>query len=281
MQTVTVVETADGAFVITKDANGNVTQEHMPTVSVTPEGQSTDASNPNPNSTTSDTPPSTTSDTPATTTTNSDDGGGDTTAAATPTPPPAEGEEEPAQPADAEAEETAVVTPLHPDFQNDSGSGLELLEATDGRFGGREARTTLKGIGFKAGGGGAAGPTNPESQTSSGVLLTPEEQKNAARAIGIGKSGGVTDPANTDEAGAPVATDRDLRELILRGTGGAKGPVTGDSGRGSVPPQPPQSPITGPIPAPVPASINVTGAALKVAPQISEKIKVNVQQANP
>lgn len=84
-------------------------------------------------------------------------------------------------------------------------------------------------------------------RNSSGILLTPEEQANFRRLIGVKSGGGVTNPNPLDEGGATV-TDRDLKGLHLRGTGGAGTPP--EAGSGSPAPQDPNSPIGNPAPIP-------------------------------
>lgn len=164
-------------------------------------------------------------------------------------------------------------TPRAPGFENDHGSGTELYEATGGRMGGAEAARAIKGVELKAAGGGTKDPS-PESTRSSGVLLTPEEQKNAERAINTATGGGVTTPDPDRSKGAAV-TERDLNELHLRGSGGAKGPV--DSGAPApTAPANPNSPIAPMGPGPVPSTAKKVGVEVKGQVQVQGQVKEQV-----
>jgi len=158
------------------------------------------------------------------------------------------------------------------------GNPMELSNRTGGRLGSQEAKNQRRGIGLAANGGGAAGPSQREA--TSGTLLTPEEQANAARLIASKTGGHVSNP-NPMDNGSVVATERDLKELGLRGNGGAKGPT--DS-TGPAVPQDPKSPLGG-VPgivapgggthtnAQVPAAVDASKVKVKVDAQVKESVK--------
>ncbi len=162
--------------------------------------------------------------------------------------------------------ETAVATPLHPDFQKDQGTGTRMAEQTSGRVGASEARNALRGVGFAAGGGGAGGPTdNPENASGTGVPLNPQDvkilSKTASSRTVIKTTGGSVDPSPINETSVTI-TDRDMKELGLRGTGGAKGPTDQPTQPSS--PTDPNSPLGGPVPmAPPSPRISVPVKALQ------------------
>lgn len=153
------------------------------------------------------------------------------------------------------AVEPANSTPRAPGMEKETGTGLGLSQATGGKLGGQEANNAMRGVDLKAGGGGAAGP-GARDATSSGVILTGEEQRNAATALDMARTGGVTDPHALDRGGMAV-TDRDLKDLGLKGSGGAKGPT---ESTGTQPVQPVQSPLAGPggVPIVAPAHLPVS-----------------------
>ncbi len=209
------------------------------------------------------------------------EGGDDAQANASPTPPPSdEGGDEPSEPTDSDETKTAENSTPNPEAA-DHGTGFELSEKTGGRLGGQEARNARRGLDLAVSGGGAAGPENPESTTSSGVLLTPEEVQNFERLLGIKAGGGVTDPSPMDKDGFAV-TERDLRELGLRGNGGAKGPT--ENGGNTPPPQDPASPIGGPAPGPVPQTargVQGSGIDSSALQDSTSRLKNKVQESAP
>ena len=166
-------------------------------------------------------------------------------------------------------------TPLAPGMERSRGTGTGLSEATGGRLGGGEAANARRGVDLKTGGGGAAGPRTGD--TASGVLMTPEEHANARRALGMAAGGGVTDPARDDIQGH-VVTDRDLKNLGLKGNGGAKGP-TDSSGR-TAPTQAPQSPLAGAGPIVPPSGLNnaATVSNIGSAPALKAEVKAGLGQ---
>jgi len=277
VETTIIIDMGDGReSVVVKDANGNVTDAY---VQNGPQETVTTAQRGGGGETQESQPASTTESTPAAEGDQQEGEQGDSsTASASPTPPPAEEEgDEPAAPAETSDSQTAKDSTPNPEAA-DQGTGMELAEKTGGRLGGQEARNARRGLGLAASGGGAAGPTNPESTASSGVLLTPEEQKNFQRLLNMKTGGGVTNPSPLDE-GSTAVTERDLRELGLRGNGGAKGPTENS---GPPPPQDPGSPIAGSGPAPAPGP--VSAAAKGIQSQISDssvRIKANIQEVNP
>ncbi len=122
------------------------------------------------------------------------------------------------------------------------GDPSQLAARTGGRIGNQEARRQQRGLDL-ARFGGAAGP-NPEGKGGVPTLLTPEEKANAERALSMRKGAGVTTP-NPLGKGSVVATDRDLKEMHLRGNGGAKGPTDKTA---PAKPQDPRSPVGGSTP---------------------------------
>lgn len=122
------------------------------------------------------------------------------------------------------------------------GDPSQLAARTGGRIGNQEARRQQRGLDL-ARFGGAAGP-NPEGKGGVPTLLTPEEKANAERALNMRKGAGVTNP-NPLGKGSVVATDRDLKEMHLRGNGGAKGPTDKTA---PAKPQDPRSPVGGSTP---------------------------------
>jgi len=186
-----------------------------------------------------------------------DDGDDDTP----PPPPPAETKTE-ETPAAETAEETKAADST-PNPMDDGGvSPTVLAEKTGGRLGGSEARRQQRSLQLAGSGGGAGGP-DPDGNSTTQTLLTPEEEANAARFIGSKTGGGVTNP-NPIKAGGMAVTDRDLKELHLRGNGGAAGPTDTTA---PAPPQDPNSPVPGLAPGPAPAGgtrIDVQATAVQV-----------------
>jgi hypothetical protein len=101
--------------------------------------------------------------------------------------------------------------------RDEAGSGFGLQEATGGRLGGDAARRQQARLDLLGRGGGAAGPEAGENPAS-GVLLTPEERANASRLLGVKAGGSVTTPSPLKEGGTAI-TERDLKDLVLRGNG--------------------------------------------------------------
>jgi hypothetical protein len=153
---------------------------------------------------------------------------------------------------DASGDQPAASGTPNPEAET-GGSGLELHEATEGRLGGDTARRQQDRLDQFSKGGGAAGPEAGEDKAS-GVLLTPEEQANAARLLGVKAGGGITTPSPLEEGGTAI-TARDLKDLVLRGRGGAGTPDV------VVFPviQPPQSPLAPPAGVPGVGGDPITG----------------------
>lgn len=153
-----------------------------------------------------------------------------------------------------------------------------LSRQTGGRLGTQEERNAVKAVDLAAGGGGVAGPGDPKGNSISGVLLTPEERANAGRALNTATGGGLINP--TRDESTVVVTDRDLKELHLRGNGGARGPS--DSTAPAPPPE--EGPLVGPGPVVGPAprgEISIqrsTVAPIQVAPDVSGAAVQEVQQ---
>lgn len=144
----------------------------------------------------------------------------------------------------SEESKEASTTPNPMDIGG--GDSSQLSTSTGGRLGGQEARRQQRGLEL-ARSGGAAGP-NATDKGGSYTLLTPEEMANAERALNMRRGGGVTNPNPLGKDGVTV-TDRDLKELNLRGNGGAKGPT--DKASPSTP-QGPRSPVGGQTPGVAP-----------------------------
>lgn len=155
-------------------------------------------------------------------------------------------------PNDSSEDQPAASGTPNPEAQ-ETGSGLELHEATGGRLGGDAAQRQQDRLDLLIQGGGAAGPRAGEGQPS-GVLLTPEERANAERLLGVKAGGGITTPSPLEEGGTAI-TERDLKELVLRGNGGAGTPEV------TVSPvlQPPQSPLAPPAGVPGVGGDPITG----------------------
>ncbi|ATC64339.1 hypothetical protein CMV30_10440 [Nibricoccus aquaticus] len=188
-------------------------------------------------------------------------------------PPPADETKTEEAPAEETTEATteAATTPNPMDIGG--GDPSQLFISTGGKLGGQEARRQQRALELAGSGGGAGGP-NATDKGSSGVLLTPEEQANAARLIGVKTGGAVTNP-NPLDGGTVTITQRDLDELYLRGNGGAKGPT--DATPPALP-QDPNSPLGG-VPGIVApgggtrVNAQVPAAAVRVD---ADKAKVNV-----
>lgn len=267
VSTTIIIDMGDGReSVVVKDGEGNVTDafvQNAPGETVV-QGQRGSEGNTNQNQQTDNT----------NTESNQEGENSDSEAAATPTPPPEEesGEEEaPAE--ESPTQETAQNSTPNP--MDDGGvNPAELAIRTEGRLGGEQARSQQKALDLKAGGGGAAGPREGNSAP---VLLTREEQNNFRRLYQQKKGGGVTDPSPIEDSGIAV-TVRDLKELHLRGNGGAKGPV--ENTAPSAPPSDPHSPITGPAPVPAPgvnARVPVQIQKINVDASVQQSIDANIQ----
>jgi hypothetical protein len=278
VSTTIIIDMGDGReSVIVKDKNGNVTdafvQNAPQEVVVSAQrgagaAESPPASNPAPS-----TPPAPEEgekddDNKNDDDDNDDDDTDDPPAEEAPAEEP-EGEDPPAE----EAEEAEKGTPNPLDERG--GSGFELSEATGGRLGGDSARRQQRQLDLLKGGGGAGGPPANEN-SGSGILLTPEEQANFRRLIGVKSGGAVTNPNPLDEGGVTV-TDRDLKELHLRGNGGAGTPP--EAGSGAPPPQDPNSPIGNPAPVggPAPSRVSAPGVKLNQNIQINTEVKEQVR----
>ncbi len=168
-------------------------------------------------------------------------------------------------------------TPRAPGMEKERGSGTELSNATGGRLGGSEASRAQRHVGLQAGGGGTVDP-DPQSGQPSGVLLTPKEHNDARRGLGTAAGGGLINP-NRDKINGTAVTDRDLKDLHLKGNGGAKGPTEG----GRTPPtQAPNSPLAGAGPIVPPSGLrnaaSVTAAPQVAAPQLKAEVKAGLGQ---
>ena len=195
-------------------------------------------------------------------------------------PPPAATSETSSEeaPAETAAETTAAAGSTPNPLDEIGGNPMELSNRTGGRLGGDQAKRQKRGLDLAGSGGGAGGP-NPDGRSTGPSLLTPEEQANAARLLGMKRGGGVTTPNPMNED-APSVTDRDLKELNLRGKGGAKGPT---ESTGPAQPQDPKSPVGGaPVPSPVPGNrvnsavapaARVDAQRIKIDPQIKESVR--------
>lgn len=109
-------------------------------------------------------------------------------------------------------------------------------------------------------------------------MFTPEEKANAARGLNTAAGGDVTNP--TLDESTVMMTDRDLKELHLRGDGGAKGPVDStapapppEEGPGSGPP-----PVVGPAPRGELSVPTQTVAPVQVAPNVNTSGAVEAVQ---
>ncbi len=187
--------------------------------------------------------------------------------------PPATSETEDAPAETTETEDTAEAseegTPNPEARERGSRSG-RLAEATGGRIGGDEQRRQNKAIDQRKNGNGAGGP-NPEGNTSSGVMLTKEEQSAFAKNLGMKRGGGVTTP--TGDESSTAVTDRDLKDIAARrgstinpaggkGDKGGSGLGFGKKGFG------PGAPVPAPAPKGAQAApavgLSVKGAAVRI-----------------
>ncbi|MDP8568517.1 hypothetical protein [Methylophilus aquaticus] len=201
--------------------------------------------------------------------TDNDDDNGDDDKKSEDPPPAEEAAADDSEAAKSEESKQSSSTPNPMDIGG--GDSTQLAARTGGRIGNQEARRQQRGLDL-ARFGGAAGP-NRDGKGGAPTLLTPEEKANAERALNMRLGGGVTNP-NPLGKGNVVATDRDLKELHLRGNGGAKGPTESSA---PATPQDPHSPLGGVGPAPVPAGgTRINGAAAKGA-AINRQIKRNGQ----
>ena len=163
---------------------------------------------------------------------------------------------------ESSADQPAASGTPNPEAQ-ETGSGFGLHEATGGRLSGDAARRQQDRLDLLIQGGGAAGPRAGEGQAS-GVLLTPEERANAERLLGVKAGGGITTPSPLEKGGTAI-TERDLKELMLRGNGGAGTPDV------VVSPviQPPQSPLAPPAGVPGVGGDPITGlGAVRAVPSL-------------
>lgn len=127
------------------------------------------------------------------------------------------------------------------------GDPTALSRRSGGRMGNQEARRQQRDLAL-ARFGGAAGP-DAGGKGGAPTLLTPEEKANAEKALNMRRGAGVTNP-NPLGKDSVTATDRDLKELHLRGNGGARGP---GNKTGPAKPQDPRSPVGGASPGPIPS----------------------------
>ena len=159
---------------------------------------------------------------------------------------------------DGTAEASEEGTP-NPEARDSNGYTGRLADKTGGRLGGDEQRRQNGAIDQRKNGNGAGGP-NPERNTSSGVLLTKEEQSAFAKNLGMKRGGGVTTP--TEEPNTPAVTDRDLKDIEARlgstinpagdkGTKGGSGQALGKKGFAPA----------GGAPAPAPRGVQAARAA--------------------
>ncbi|MEB3319704.1 MAG: hypothetical protein VKI63_02030 [Cyanobium sp.] len=163
---------------------------------------------------------------------------------------------------ESSADQPAASGTPNPEAQ-ETGSGFGLHEATGGRLGGDAARRQQDRLDLLIQGGGAAGPRAGEGQAS-GVLLTPEERAHAERLLGVKAGGGITTPSPLEKGGTAI-TERDLKELKLRGNGGAGTPDV------VVSPviQPPRSPLAPPAGVPGAGGDPITGlGAVRAVPSL-------------
>jgi len=114
---------------------------------------------------------------------------------------------------------------------------------------------------------------------ASGVLQTPEEKNNAERALNMATGGGLINPVNDGNGPSIAATDRDLKEMHLRGNGGAKGPT--DTPATPTTPADPNSPLAGPGPitGPAPRGVNAATQNLQVAPNVQVAPNLSTEAA--
>jgi len=159
-------------------------------------------------------------------------------------------------------------------MEKETGTGLGLSQATNGRLGGQEAKNATRGVDLRAGGGGAAGPAARDTSFS-GVNLSAEERRNATIALEMARTGGVTNPVNGVDRGGMTVTDRDLKDIGLKGNGGAKGPT---ESTGTQPVQPAESPLAGPGGVPVVAPARIPVSVVPAAAVVGPDVQVNDDQ---
>lgn len=160
-----------------------------------------------------------------------------------------------------EVVETMIKEIINRDLTDDSGievartlldaqATLQLAGVDDtdeaGSLTDRIVREGLRGARARAAVREVVGPVVKQVETdqqASGVLLTPEERANASRLLGVQAGDSVTNPAPLQDGGTAI-TERDLKELVLRGNGGAGTPEV------TVFPvlQPPHGPLVAPLP---------------------------------
>jgi len=188
--------------------------------------------------------------------------------------PPATTETEEAPVETAETEDTPEAseegTP-NPEARDRNGYTGRLADHTGGRVGGDEQRRQGKALDQRKNGNGAGGP-NPEGNTHSGVLLTPEEQSAFAKNLGMKRGGGVTTP--TEDASSATITDRDLKDIAARrgSTINPAGGIGKKGGSGLNFGKKGFTPGAG-APAPAPKGAQVNGAVLNNAVQAAPAAK--------
>jgi len=177
-----------------------------------------------------------------------------------------------------DAESNWGATPLPSDLQRDTGNGLTLQQRSGGRLGNAESRATLRGIEVQSRGGGTMGPTSPESVGASGVAVTAEEGRNQERALNIATGGGVIGPRDRPSV---AVTDADLKDISLRGTGGAMGPRDPDPAV-APPAQDPASPVPTVAPNPRPAAVDGPPVAVPpAAQQVGDRVRSIMREGSP
>lgn len=257
---------ADGTFTgtvttVTRDADGNITSTTTQTVSGTyTEGDDgerhhtvTDASSPASSGTSQGQSQDGTSDG------DKDDKDDDSS---TSPPSTTESESTPAETAETEddtAEASTEGTP-NPEARDRNGYTGRLADQTGGRLGGDEQRRQNGAINQRKNGNGAGGP-NPEGNTSSGVLLTKEEQSTFAKNLGMKRGGGVITP--TENETSTAVTDRDLKDIAARrgSTINPAGDKGGKDGSGQALGKKGFTPGA-PAPTPAPRGVQVNNAVL-------------------
>jgi hypothetical protein len=183
--------------------------------------------------------------------------------------PPAE-DPAPAEETEATSEEESTEASTTPNpLDIGGGDATQLSSRTGGRLGNQEARRQQRALDL-ARFGGAAGP-NPNGKGRVPTLLTPEEMANAEKALNMRRGAGVTNP-NPLGKDSVVATDRDLKEMYLRGNGGAKGPTEKTT---PVKPQDPRSPIGGNTPSPIPSGGTRINASKLKGSAINQNIRID------
>lgn len=269
---------ADGTFTgtittVTRDANGNVTSTTTQTVSGTySEGTDgerhhtvTDASSPAPSNGNGGNQGQN-GDGEG----NGDDNGDDDKTDSGQDTPPADADapDAPAENNDDPAEASTEGTP-NPEARDRNGYTGRLADQSGGRLGGDEQRRQKGAIDQRKNGNGAGGP-NPEANTSSGVLLTREEQSAFAKNLGMKRGGGVTTP--TEESNTAAVTDRDLKDIAAR-RGSTINPASGSDGKGGSGVSFGKKGFTPGSPAPTPAPKGVqVNNAVQAAPAAASAV---------